>query len=292
MNAKAFHEAIEYERLTQAIYQTILHNEGENIAVEHNVEKAGRSGVEHQVDVYWRFRQAGLDHTVLIECKNYASPLTLEKVRNFFVVLHDVGNCRGVMVTKTGYQAGVQDFARYYGISLKILRQPNEEDWKGRVKDVRIRIAARSVVSTEEQPIVITLYFKPADKPQETRLQRLINEGRGATSGPGMMLLDRDGNPKTEEMRYWLPRNLDVLSKLDGGPQEQKLSLEDSFLYFAEGSPDQELVQVDALVVTYYVETTDTNTVELHGEQIVEAVLKDQFSGKVEHIKRRENTVD
>jgi len=103
MDAAIYAEAIEYELLTRQIYESILQSEGsKSIDVKHNVSIAGRSGVEHQVDVYWEFKQAGLTHRVLIECKNYASNLTLEKARNFFAVVHDIGNCRGIMVTKTG----------------------------------------------------------------------------------------------------------------------------------------------------------------------------------------------
>lgn len=93
MDTNLYEEAIQYEQLTQSIYQAILQNESSNnIQVEHNVDVIGRSGVAHQIDVLWSFRQAGIEHTVLIECKNYASNLTLEKVRNFFGVIHDIEN--------------------------------------------------------------------------------------------------------------------------------------------------------------------------------------------------------
>ena len=63
----------DYELLTQAVYQTILTKEGyQNIEVQHDVDLKGRSGTTHQVDVYWRFKQAGVEHTVLVECKNYS----------------------------------------------------------------------------------------------------------------------------------------------------------------------------------------------------------------------------
>lgn len=78
MDAEMYADAIEYELLTQAIYRNILVREGVSTAnVKHNVSIVGRSGVEHQVDVYCEFKQAGITHRVLIECKNYASNLTL-----------------------------------------------------------------------------------------------------------------------------------------------------------------------------------------------------------------------
>ena len=114
MDKDLYTQAIQYEQLTQAIYQAILQKEGiNNIQVEHNVDLKGRSGVKHQIDVLWRFKLAGVEHKVLIECKNYASSLTLEKTRNFFAVLHDIGNANGLIVTKTGYQSGAAKFANH-----------------------------------------------------------------------------------------------------------------------------------------------------------------------------------
>lgn len=82
MDAAILSEAIDYEQLTKATYEAILAKEGvQTVKVEHNVKVKGRSGVEHQIDVFWEFKQAGVTHRVLIECKNYASNLTLEKPR-------------------------------------------------------------------------------------------------------------------------------------------------------------------------------------------------------------------
>jgi hypothetical protein len=289
MDAETYREAIEYEKLTQAIYQAILAKEGQNIAVQHNVPLAGRSGVEHQVDVYWRFRQAAVEHTVLVECKNYASALTLEKVRNFFGVLHDVGNCRGIMVTKTDYQSGVEQFARHYGIELKIMREPTDADWEGRVKDIHLRISARSAASSDEHPVSVQIGLKAVDNAQQARLQQLQSAGRlNIPNSPDLVFYSRDGRQKTDQMRYWLPRQLNVLDKADGGPYVQMIPLDDFFIYINEGQLGQEFVQVEQLTATFFVETMDTRTIALHGDQIVEAMLKDHFSGAVEHVKHRE----
>jgi len=135
MNKYLYQAAIDYELLTKTIYEEMLKAEGvSSDDVKHNTLIKGRSGVKHQVDVSWQFTQASVAHTVLVECKNYESVITMEKVRNFFAVLHDIGNCRGLMVTKTGYQSGIVEFAKFYGIGLKLLRKPTEDDWKGKVR--------------------------------------------------------------------------------------------------------------------------------------------------------------
>ncbi len=215
MDAQTYKEAIEYELLTQVVYKAILAKEGVNtIDVQHNTSLTGRSGVDHQIDVYWEFKQAGITHKVLIECKNYASNLTLEKARNFFAVLHDVGNCNGIMVTKTGYQSGVTAFCKYYGISLKLLRKPTENDWEGHIKSIHIKITPRVPVSDNEHPIICNLYLRPNSNEQELRLKSAVevNPCIGQTT-PSMRFLNSEGNPITEEMRWWIPRQLSVLEQ-------------------------------------------------------------------------------
>jgi hypothetical protein len=99
-------ENVEYEKLAQYVYQCILNAEGfENIAVKHDVGIKGKSGCEHQVDVYWEFTIGGVTQKVAIECKNYNRTVSIGKIRNFYGVPHDIGNITGIFVTKLGYQS-------------------------------------------------------------------------------------------------------------------------------------------------------------------------------------------
>lgn len=160
---------------------------------------------------------------MLIECKNYATNLTLEKVRNFFGVLHDIGNAQGLIKTKTGYQSGVAGFANYYGIGLKVLRRPNDQDWQGRIKDIHIDITAKTVASSEDKPLSVQMFLESGDEEQRICLQKLQEIGRlNVPSGPDLCFLDKDGQVVSEEMRWWLPKQTDTLSKEDGGPYTQR----------------------------------------------------------------------
>lgn len=286
MDAELYSEAIQYEQLTQAVYQAILQNEGvKNVDVQHNVNIAGRSGVLHQIDVLWKFKRASIEHTVLIECKNYASSLTLEKVRNFFAVVHDIGNAQGLMVTKTGYQSGAAEFANYYGLGLKLLRKPNNSDWEGRIKDIHLHLTAKSVVSSEDKPLTTKVFISPIDTDQEARLNTFNERGGIAIpNGADVCFLDANGNIATEEMRWWLPRQLKTLDKEDGGPYSQKIELNEKYISVnIDGK--EELVRVIGLEVTYFVESYSQETVS-HGEELVEAILKDYNTGTTEHVKR------
>ena len=117
---------IEYEKFTQEIYQELVNADVlKTTKVQHNVKLKGRSGQEHQIDVYWEYEIADTKHKVAIECKNYNKTVAIGKVRDFYGVLCDLNNVSGIMVTKVGFQKGSKEYASEYGISLKELRTPN-----------------------------------------------------------------------------------------------------------------------------------------------------------------------
>lgn len=129
----------DYELLTQKIYRAILESEGvENIAVQHDVKIKGKSGVEHQIDVFWEYRYAGVSHKVLIECKYYTKPVSLLHARNMLGLLSDIPNSQGLLVTTQGFQSGVIDFCNHYEINLKRIRPPQGSDWDGCIQVVNV----------------------------------------------------------------------------------------------------------------------------------------------------------
>jgi len=289
VDAELFAKSIEYERLTQSVYQAILRREGQNIEVLHNQDVVGKSDVAHQVDVLWRFKLAGVNHMVLIECKNYASALTLEKARNFFAVLHDIGNCSGVMVTRTGFQSGVEQFAKFYGIDLKLLRRPNPEDWDGKIKDIQLNLTFNGVVSRDDRPIKVFVKFAERDAQEENLLRELQAKGRlSIPSVPDLVFWSKDKKIITNELRWWLPSKLAVAGKAVGGPYKQAISLVEHYLLFNAGEADETLVKVAELEVEYYVEELDNRESLIRGEELVKAILKDFQSGEVEYVKQKD----
>lgn len=116
----------EYEKFTQEVCERLALYQGLSSSVRHNVKLKGKSGQEHQVDVLWEYEKYGVIHRVVIECKNYDRAVSIGKVRDFYGVISDIGNVRGVMVTKVGFQSGAKKFADYYKIFLNELRTPQE----------------------------------------------------------------------------------------------------------------------------------------------------------------------
>ncbi len=119
----------EYEQFTQEVYQQLSAHQytGFN-RVRHNIKLKGRSGCEHQIDVYWEYKKDGITHRVAIECKNYKKRVPKEKVCAFYGTLVDLDDVKGIMVSKKGFQKGAKQFAEHYRISLKELREPEGEE--------------------------------------------------------------------------------------------------------------------------------------------------------------------
>ena len=127
----------EFEIFTQIVYQMLLNNVVlKPTDVRHDVKLLGKSGCEHQIDVYWEYEIAGIPQRVAIECKNYDSLVPIGKVRDFLGVLHDLSDVRGIMVSSKGYQVGAKKYADYYGISLKELRRPAKNEHIGTITTV------------------------------------------------------------------------------------------------------------------------------------------------------------
>ena len=289
MDADLYTASVEYEKLTQAVYQAILAEEGvEGIKVEHDVNIAGQSGVEHQVDVSWLFRQATVEHHVLVECKNYSSAITLEKIRNFYAVLHDIGNCQGLMVTKTGFQSGVAKFAEFYRIGLKLLRKPTEKDWEGRLKDVKIKIQVIALSTGPDKCPEVTTIIGLETQEEVDQLNQEITEGKYTMpEGPDLVFVDSSGVPISDELRGWLPQQLKGGGCVAGGPYEKTIELDDHYLELKANDGESRCVKVCGVKVVYYYETIETRELTTAGAQVVNAILKDFLSGEVEHVHRK-----
>lgn len=119
----------QFELLVKAIYKEILAQDCvDSIEVKHDVALKGKSGQEHQIDVYWSFKLAGETIQVAIECKDYKSPVSVGRIRDFWGALDDIGNIKGIFVTTTGYQSGAIKFANFQNIALKMVQKPTESE--------------------------------------------------------------------------------------------------------------------------------------------------------------------
>ena len=125
----------EYELFTRHVFERIVNNTAiKPIYVKHDIKLKGKSGQDHQIDVYFEYENYSGRQAVAIECKKYGSMVQIGRVRDFFGVLYDLGDSvKGVMVSKKGFQRGAKRFANYYGISLIQLREVSENEIIGAI---------------------------------------------------------------------------------------------------------------------------------------------------------------
>ena len=281
----------EYEKFTQEVYQGLVDADTvKTTVVKHNVKLLGKSGQEHQIDVYWEYEIAGVFQKVAIECKNYNKEVPIGKVRDFYGVLSDLNNVAGIMVTKVGYQQGAKKFAAHHGITLKELRTPNRgEGIIGEIK-LTFNIAIRHCLFVvdekwaESHGIDLQGYRQFLDNlnnmrwpPRETELK-----WRNATHIP-LETRDskiRDGKGQIiatlEELEDKLPDNFEEKS-------EHTFEFQDAYVNTCWG-----LVKIKEVKYTYETENP-TSVIAIDAQDFIKAILKDAISGEIKLIPKNVN---
>ena len=258
----------EYELLVREIYQAINSSEAvKTIDVKHNVRVEGRSGCKHQIDVFWEFVMMGEIHRVVVECKNYSDLVSIAKVRDFFGVLYDIGSARGIFVSKMGFQSGTKAFANYYGISLKEIRKPLNEDWKGKVRDIRLDFKMNPISVKhrnfdfdhnwiiENTDIELDTPFEIAGMSDEIKI--VSSEGTELTN--------------LHKLENELPRGW--VEEVD---KTHTYTFENAFISFPQGQK----FKVNGVTFEYDVFILSTSSAIL-GDEVVKAIIKDVKTGKL-----------
>ncbi|OUS15046.1 hypothetical protein A9Q97_03270 [Rhodospirillales bacterium 47_12_T64] len=124
----------EYEVFVQTLQQAILDSEPlfkqKNIQVERNKKLQDSRGILREFDLYWEYDLAGYVYKNVIECKNYASNISIEKIDAFIGKLLDFPDLKPIFATKMGYQKGAKEKAIKHKIDLLIVReQDSTKDW-------------------------------------------------------------------------------------------------------------------------------------------------------------------
>lgn len=123
----------EYEQFVASIQQALLNAENittqKNIEVEVNKKIVDNCGIERQFDIYWEYEMGGLTYKTVIECKDYSSNVSIEKIDALIGKTRDIPDLKPVFATKKGYQSGAKTKAEQNKIDLLIVREQNESDW-------------------------------------------------------------------------------------------------------------------------------------------------------------------
>ena len=270
----------EFERFTQRVFQKLESNQVfKPSIVQHNVKLKGKSGCEHQIDVYWEYEKNGIIHRVAIECKNYKTHVPIGKVRDFFGVLQDLDNVRGIMVSSKGYQEGAKKFAYFHGIALKELRTP---DWKETIGSITTVVHAdiRHTLFLFDEEWVRENHFD-LDKLRRFYASFQFDKAeywRGATHFPIKTKDSIIRNTKGEKIS-----SLEELEKQfpDGSEPgtEVVFPFEDGWLASCHWGQ----VKIREVKFEYESKVQET-TLNLAADDFVEAILEDALGGKTDYV--------
>ena len=267
----------EYELFTQEVYELLSTYKGfESSSVRHDVKLKGKSGQEHQVDVYLEYKKDGEVHRVAIECKNYSYGVSIGKVRDFYGVISDLDNVKGIMVTTVGYQKGAKQFADYYGISLKELRAPKdgetiigEMEWKFET-DVTHRLFLVDEEWASEHNINLALYRERLDFGKREEDKKWTNSTHVPLQIIDNLIRDAKGNVIT---------SIDELKKRapDNRPNDNTIiyCLKDSYVQ----NKDWGLVKINEVMFEDE-HSVEENTYSVDAGRFVRAVLADALGGE------------
>lgn len=123
----------DYEEFVRKVQQSLIDAENlseiKTIEVKKNKKISDRSGIEREFDLYWEFSLGGSLYKTIIECKDYNSTISIDKIDALIGKLSDLPDIKPIFATRTGYQSGSANKAKQHGISLLIVRETNDSDW-------------------------------------------------------------------------------------------------------------------------------------------------------------------
>ncbi|MCX5817896.1 MAG: restriction endonuclease [Proteobacteria bacterium] len=103
-----------FEKLVTAIHVA----EGRGAEVFWDKKINGR-----QFDVVIKFKHGFYEYLTVIECKNYANPISVEKVEAFVTKSQDANADKAIVVSSSGFQEGCFNVAKIHNVELYTLNE-------------------------------------------------------------------------------------------------------------------------------------------------------------------------
>ena len=123
----------EYEKFVAELQQALLNADmltnQNDVHVEVDKIITDNCGIKRQFDIYWEYELGGITYKTVIECKDYNSKVTVDKIDAFIGKIRDIPDLKPVFATKTGYQSGAEIKAKQNKVDLLIVREQNDSDW-------------------------------------------------------------------------------------------------------------------------------------------------------------------
>lgn len=103
-------------------------------SIRHNVKRQGIiSNTKRQIDILIEGSIAGVDLSIVVDCKYFSKKISITTVEAFLSFLRDVKASKGIMITNRGYSKNAYNRATYdsQDIELRIINFDDLESYQG-----------------------------------------------------------------------------------------------------------------------------------------------------------------
>ena len=238
----------DYEIFVQKLQQALLYSEPltkqKNIEIERNKKITDNSGIEREFDLYWEYELAGITYKTIIECKDYASEISIDRIDALIGKIHDIPDLKPVFATKTGYQRGAKIKAEKNKIDLLIVREQRDDDWEDAEGNPLIR-EVNIKMHFEPSPR-ITKFSPHIDKDWTIKNTEINVDDPFHIAGMNNEIFIEDMKNNETYSLYDLAHRLDSISEDKYGELHYKESFEDAYLKY-----DKLRLKMKSYEVTY-----------------------------------------
>ena len=147
--------------LQQALFESEKYSEQKNISIELNKKIVDNCGIEREFDIYWEYELGGITYKTIIECKDYNSNISVEKIDSLIGKIKDIPDLKPVFATKKGYQSGAKTKADQNRVELLVVREQNDSDWEDEHGNPLVKIISINLVAYS--PAQITKFIPGID---------------------------------------------------------------------------------------------------------------------------------
>lgn len=223
----------DYEQFVKSLQQALLDSEDlikqKNVKIETNKKITDNCGVEREFDLYWEYELAGVTYKTVIECKDYQSRVSLEKIDALIGKIRDLPDLKAVFATKTGYQSGAKAKAEFNKIDLLIVREESDEDWQDESGNPFIKEIA---INMELVSAARTISFSPEIDGNWAKENTDLDLSKPFNLNMRNDLITIEDNEKAEKYTILqLEERLGANHRGESGEFEQERKFDDAYIY-------------------------------------------------------------
>ena len=263
-----------YEETVKNIYETLGKNKGIKIICYGNDCKCeGKSGVKHQIDVLFSFSDGIHEYKTAIECKYWNTKVNKDVIMKLIEILDDCKINKGIVVSKMGFTEDAIKFAENKGIELVELREPTDEDWKGRIRKIEVNMHILN-------PEIIDIRFWIDKDLIDDKQQELIEKFNKHLLHPELSTVYDLNENKTFTLQEIINRFFKEKFSDFKGNEEREYLFEFQnakitiFLFDKELTIPIKGIYIKGILKPY------NEKIEIDGEKIISMIMRDIFSGR------------